>query len=59
MICVSSAVLMIQVVCDTTPYWLVIVFNISGIWVHPHLWFSNRYRQQNDERITDLYVTIP
>jgi len=27
--CVSSAVLMVQVVCDTTPCWLVNIFNIS------------------------------
>jgi hypothetical protein len=27
--CVFSVVLMVQVVCDTTPCWLVNIFNIS------------------------------
>jgi hypothetical protein len=26
--CVSSAVLMVQVVCETTPCWLVNIFNV-------------------------------
>jgi len=42
----SSAVLMIHVVCDTTPCWLVNVLNISEEMVHPPLWLSRRYRQQ-------------
>jgi uncharacterized membrane protein len=32
-ICFFSAVLMIQVVCDTTPYWLVIVFNFISFFI--------------------------